>query len=74
MLIKIGMLGMPNKADVVEDYYSTHQGLPSVCEFSAFRHFFKTKVAQSVAELVLYCQTTRNVITSCQIWRTKTKI
>ena len=32
------------------------QGLPSECEFSAFRHFFKTSMAQSVAELVLYSQ------------------
>ena len=29
-----------------------NQGLPSVCEFSAFRHFFKPNVAQSVAELI----------------------
>ena len=34
----------------------SRQGLPSVCEFSAFRHFFITNVAQSVAELVLYSQ------------------
>ena len=68
MLIKIGILGMPNKADVVEDYYSTHQGLPSVCEFSAFRHFFKTSVAQSVAELVLSSQKTQNVVIFYQIW------
>ena len=27
-----------------------------MCKFSAFRHFFKTNVAQSVAKLVLYSQ------------------
>ena len=36
------------------------QGDPSGCEFSASRHFFKTNVAQSVAELVLCSQKTRN--------------
>ena len=46
----------------------SEQGLPSVCEFSAFRHFFKTNVAQSVAELVLYTQKTRNVVIFYQIW------
>ena len=29
-------------------------------EFSASRHFFKTNVTQSVAELILYSQKTRN--------------
>ena len=32
------------------------QGVPSVREFSASRHFFKTNVAQSIAELILYSQ------------------
>ena len=29
-------------------------------EFSASRHFFKTNVTESVAELILYSQKTRN--------------
>ena len=29
-----------------------------MCELSAFRYFFKTNVAQSVAELILYSQKT----------------
>ena len=46
------------------------QGLPSVCEFLAFRHFFKANVGQSVAELVLYSQKTRNVVI---FYQTKTQ-
>ena len=37
-------------------------------DFSAFRYFLKTNVAQSVAELVLYTQKTRNVVIFYQIW------
>ena len=40
-----------------------NQGLPSVCEFSAFRH-----VAQSVAELVICIKKIRNVVIFYQIW------
>ena len=42
--------------------FDQYQGSPRMCEFSAFRHFFKTNVAQSVAELILYSQKTRNVV------------
>ena len=35
-----------------------------------FGIFFKTNVAQSVAELVLYNKKTRNVVISYQIWLT----
>ena len=31
-----------------------------MCEFSASRHFFKTNVTQSVAELILYSKKTQN--------------
>ena len=34
----------------------SEQGLPIVCEFSAFWQFFKTNEAQGFAELVLYSQ------------------
>ena len=47
------------------------QGLPSVCEFSAFRHFFKTNVAQSVAELIIYLQKTQNTVIFYKILGTK---
>ena len=33
--------------------FGWHQGSQSMCEFSAFRYFFKTNVAQSVAELIV---------------------
>ena len=54
--------------DRESDRISLNQGFPSVCEFSAFRHFFKTNVAQNVAELVLYSQKTRNEVIFYQIW------
>ena len=31
-------------------------------KFSAFRHFFKTNVTQSVAEFILYSQKTQNLV------------
>ena len=52
-------------------YFIAEQCLPNVCEFSASRHFFKINVAQSVADLVLYSQKTRNVAIFYQIWQTK---
>ena len=39
-------------------YYQRHR-TSVVREFSASRHFFKTKVTKSVAEFILYTQTTR---------------
>ena len=47
------------------------QGSQSMCEFSAFRHFFKTNVAQSVAELILYSQKAQYVVIFYKIQRTK---
>ena len=55
------------------DCTAAAQGSPSMCEFSAFRHFFKTNVAQSVAELILYSQKTRNMDIFNKIWGTKIK-
>ena len=49
------------------DVFCIH-GVPSVHEFSASRHFFKTNVAQSVDELILYSQKTQNVAILYEIW------
>ena len=49
-------------------YFEQGLPMPSVCEFSAFRHYFKTNVAQSVAKLVLYCQKIGNLVIFYQIW------
>ena len=37
-----------------------NQGSPSMCEFSVSRHFLKTNVTKSVAELILYSQKAQN--------------
>ena len=74
MVVSAAVTGIPI-IEELERPYSVYknstraiQGLPSVCEFSAFRHFFKANVAQSVAELVLYSQKTRNVVIFYQFW------
>ena len=54
--------------DNIFDHINFFQGVPSMREFSGSRHFFKTNVAQRAAELVLYSQKTRNVVTFYQIW------
>ena len=44
------------------------QGSPTVCEFSVSRHFFKTNVTLSVAELILYSKKHKIVVIFYQIF------